>query len=446
MQRAVVWAGLGVRTRLARTFLGSVGSPVLILRPLSTSWPTDDATMGICLSKTEPVVPIAGVSASNPNPPPVDATTPKTQAMPASSLVDATTPKTQAIALPEAQAPVAIASPRVVQTPKTARTASGSSAAQASRARRRKSSVASSFGPTLSAMQAVDMDDPDIADDWFPEYLPENVLPPTMYGDTTFSSRGTRTSKANLLQEQITIRKTKIVCTMGPACWSEETLGRLMDAGMNIARFNFSHGDHAAHGEVLERFRKVAAEKQSNVAVLLDTKGPEIRTAMLRDHKSILLEKDQDITIEAVGDSYTTFEGYKTEEETRIGLSYAKLCQSVKAGNRILIADGTIVIEVIEILSETTLKGKVLNSKDLGERKNCNLPGVVVDIPVLTPHDINDVQNFCAKHKMDFIAASFVQSGDDVRFIRKTLDEAGGHDVKIISKIENEASLSSLLR
>ncbi|KAJ1479374.1 pyruvate kinase [Baffinella frigidus] len=176
----------------------------------------------------------------------------------------------------------------------------------------------------------------------------------------------------------------------------------------------------------------------------MDTKGPEIRTAMLRDHKNILLEKDQDIIVEAVGDAYTTFEGYKTDEETRIGISYDKLCQSVDPGNRILIADGTIVIEVKEILNGTTLRGKVLNTKELGERKNCNLPGVEVDIPVLTPHDINDVQNFCAKHKMDFIAASFVQSGDDVRFIRKTLDEAGGQNVKIISKIENEAGLANI--
>ena len=231
---------------------------------------------------------------------------------------------------------------------------------------------------------------------------------------------------------------------MGPACWSEETLGRLIDAGMNIARFNFSHGDHKGHGEVLERFRKVAADKKSNVACLMDTKGPEIRTAMLRDHKPITLEANQDIIVEAVGDKYTEFEGYKTEEETRIGLSYAKLCQSVKVGNRILIADGTVVIEVKEIVNDTTLRGTVLNSKELGERKNCNLPGVVVDIPVLTPKDIDDVQNFCAKHKMDFIAASFVQSGEDVRFIRKTLDDAGGQDVKIICKIENEAGLANI--
>jgi pyruvate kinase len=240
------------------------------------------------------------------------------------------------------------------------------------------------------------------------------------------------------------VRCTKIVCTLGPACWSEETLGRLIDAGMNIARFNFSHGDHKGHGEVLERFRKVAADKKSNVACLMDTKGPEIRTAMLRDHKPITLEANQDIIVEAVGDKYTEFAGYKTEEETRIGLSYAKLCESVLPGNRILIADGTVVIEVKEIVNETTLRGTVLNSKELGERKNCNLPGVVVDIPVLTPKDIDDVQNFCAKHKMDFIAASFVQSGEDVRFIRKTLDDAGGQDVKIICKIENEAGLANI--
>eukprot|EP00961_Rhodomonas_salina_P125937 1696843-Rhodomonas_salina.1 len=115
---------------------------------------------------------------------------------------------------------------------------------------------------------------------------------------------------------------------------------------------------------------------------------------MLKDHANIKLEKNQEIIVEAVGDKYTEFEGYKNDTETRIGLSYAKLCSSVKVGNRILIADGSIVIEVLEILSETELKGKVLNDKELGERKNCNLPGVKVDIPVLTDKDINDVQNF----------------------------------------------------
>ena len=174
---------------------------------------------------------------------------------------------------------------------------------------------------------------------------------------------------------------------------------------------------------------------------LLDTKGPEIRTAILRGGKNILLEQGQTIIIEAVGDSYTSFEGYKEDGETRIGLSYSKLCSSVQAGNRILLADGSISIEVEAVLSATELRGRVLNTKELGQRKNCNLPGVKVDLPVLMEKDIHDLQHFACKHGLDFVAASFVQSQADVEFIRKVLDNAGGHAVKIISKIENMAGL-----
>jgi pyruvate kinase len=259
----------------------------------------------------------------------------------------------------------------------------------------------------------------------------------------TVSLRATAISIDEVFSSEAPKRKTKIVCTMGPACWDEESVGQLLDAGMSVARFNFSHGDHEGHQGVLDRVRKVIADKGADCACLLDTKGPEIRTAMLRDHQPIELEANQPITIEAVGDKYVEFEGYKTEEETRIGLSYAKLCQSVKPGNNILIADGSISIRVDSIESDTVLKGTVLNSKKLGERKNCNLPGVKVDIPVLTEKDINDVQNFCCKNKMDFIAASFVQTGEDVQLIRKILDEAGGQSVKIISKIENEEGIAN---
>ena len=195
---------------------------------------------------------------------------------------------------------------------------------------------------------------------------------------------------------------------MGPACWDEATLGALLNAGLNIARLNFSHGDHSAHYEVLECFRKVCAEKGANAAVLLDTKGPEIRTAMLRGGDNIKLEAGQEIIVEAVGPRYTEFEGYKTDKETRIGLSYEKLATSVSPGNRILVADGSISIEVVEVMSETEVRGKVLNTKELGQRKNCNLPGVKVDIPVLTEKDINDLENFAAKHELDYVAASFV--------------------------------------
>ena len=162
---------------------------------------------------------------------------------------------------------------------------------------------------------------------------------------------------------------------------------------------------------------------------------------MLREGKNIQLEKGQSIIVEAVGDAYTTFEGFKDETETRIGLSYPKLCESVSKGSHILLADGTISIEVEEILSPTELRGTLLNSKELGQRKNCNLPGVQVDLPVLMDKDIDDLQNFGCKHGVDFVAVSFVQSKADVEFVRATLDAAGGQNVKIISKIENQAGL-----
>ena len=289
--------------------------------------------------------------------------------------------------------------------------------------------------------------------------LPSNPIP-TSYTDpgqlnSVVSLRSSRISLESILNPASTFRKTKTVCTMGPKCWDKDTMRALLRAGMGVARFNFSHGDHEAHQAVLDRYREACAEEGAAIreelgldytpkwASLLDTKGPEIRTAMLKDHEPIFLDKDQEIIVEAVGDKYTEFEGYKTPEETRIGLSYAKLCQSVKPGNTILIADGSISIKVNSIVSDTELKGTVLNSKKLGERKNCNLPGVKVDIPVLTEKDINDVQNFCCKNKMDFIAASFVQTGEDVQLIRSILDEAGGQNVKIICKIENEAGMEN---
>ncbi len=171
-----------------------------------------------------------------------------------------------------------------------------------------------------------------------------------------------------------------------------------------------------------------------DAACLLDTKGPEIRTAMLKDGKDIELVAGQPVTIHAVGDAYTTWEGYKDPAtgETHVGLSYDKLCSSVKPGNKILLADGSVSIAVERILDTTTLMGRVLNTKKLGQRKNCNLPGVHIDIPVLTGKDIEDLQNFCVKHKMDFVAASFVQSQQDVLFIRRVLDEAGGKDVSCL--------------
>mmetsp|Transcript_24731 Transcript_24731/g.44566 ORF Transcript_24731/g.44566 Transcript_24731/m.44566 type:complete len:725 (-) Transcript_24731:218-2392(-) len=262
--------------------------------------------------------------------------------------------------------------------------------------------------------------------------------------EKTLSLRTTAISLKDVMVYRVPPRKTKVICTLGPSCWSEEGLGKLLDMGMNIARFNFSHGTQSDHQQVLERLRNVAAKKKMAIATLLDTKGPEIRTAMLKDGKNIELVAGQEVILVAVGDKYNEWEGYKDEAtgETKIGISYAKLCQHVKPGNKILIADGSLSIEITEVMSDVELRGRVMNPKSLGQRKNCNLPGVLVDIPVLTPKDIEDIQQFAAKNKMDFVAASFVQCADDVKYIRGVLNDApGGNRIKIISKIENEAGL-----
>lgn len=188
----------------------------------------------------------------------------------------------------------------------------------------------------------------------------------------------------------------------------------------------------------------MAKEKNNPMGFLLDTKGPEIRTAMLRGGKDIYLDAGQEIFVHAAGDDYTSWEGYKEGDVTKIGLSYAKLCSSVKPGSIILIADGAISIEVVEILDDKELKGRVVNSNKLGQRKNCNLPGVLVELPVLGPKDVEDVRDFACKNDMDFIAASFVQSPDDVKYIRKVLTEGGKPNIRIISKIENEAGLRNI--
>jgi pyruvate kinase len=246
--------------------------------------------------------------------------------------------------------------------------------------------------------------------------------------------------------QQAVARKTKIVCTLGPACWAEEKMAALLDAGCNVARMNFSHGSHQSQQEVLDRFRAVAAAKGSSAATLVDTKGPEIRTAMLKDGQDIFLDAGQEVTVFAAGDSYTSFEGFKDSVtgETVIGCSYAGLASTVSPGDRILFADGMVVLSVVDIVDDKNVRCVCVNSTKLGERKNGNLPGLTVDLPVLMDKDIDDLQNFACKNQVDYVAISFVQSGDDVQHVRRILDEAGGQNIQIISKIENEAGLVHL--
>jgi pyruvate kinase len=175
-----------------------------------------------------------------------------------------------------------------------------------------------------------------------------------------------------------------------------------------------------------------------------DTKGPEVRTAKLRDGKSIQLVEGQELMMHAVGEQYTTWEGYQDKQETHIGVSYRSFADVLSVGSKFAIADGTLGIQVVELVSDTVVKGKALNPHMLGQLKNCKLLGSRESVCVLSPKDVDDLQNFCAKYKMDFVSASFVQSAADVGMIRRILDAAGGHDVKIISKIATEAGLRNI--
>jgi pyruvate kinase len=173
------------------------------------------------------------------------------------------------------------------------------------------------------------------------------------------------------------LRKTKIICTLGPACWETEMLVKMIDAGMNIARFNFSHGDHKTHGACLERLRAAMAQRPNHhVAVMLDTKGPEIRTGNTVDGKNVQYEKD---AIVKVTSDYTVL-----GDPTTIACSYAQLSTTVKVGSIMFVADGSLSLEVTE-LGDKFVMARCLNAVSLGQKKNMNLPGAVVDLPTCTP-------------------------------------------------------------
>jgi len=211
-------------------------------------------------------------------------------------------------------------------------------------------------------------------------------------------------------------------------------LVKMIDAGMNVARLNFSHGDHKSHGQSVENLRNALKQRpDKHCAIMLDTKGPEIRTGMLKDHKPIDLENGQELEI--VTD-------YNIEgDNTRIACTYKSLPESVQIGSTIFIADGSVTCEVSEIL-ENSVKVKVLNSATIGERKNMNLPGAILDLPTLTDQDEADLVDFGLKKGIDMVAASFVRKADDIENIRDVLGPRGAQ-IKIIAKIENQEGLNN---
>ena len=227
------------------------------------------------------------------------------------------------------------------------------------------------------------------------------------------------------------MRRTKMVCTMGPN-ENDYSVMKAMAEIMDVARFNFSHGDHEEHLERLELLRKVRKEVGRPIAALLDTKGPEIRTGLLEGGQKISLEEGAKIIL-------TTEEVVGTKD--KIFINYDKLHEDVKPGNVILIDDGLIGLEV-EAVKGVEIHCKVTNGGELGERKGVNVPGVPIQLPSITEKDVEDIK-FGLAEDFDFVAASFIRSADAVRQIRSLINEAGSQ-MKIISKIESQEALDNI--
>ncbi|WP_058260257.1 pyruvate kinase [Fenollaria timonensis] len=221
------------------------------------------------------------------------------------------------------------------------------------------------------------------------------------------------------------MKKTKIVCTIGPSSDSYEVLKALVNEGMNVARLNFSHGTHPEHKKRIDTIKKLRDDIDEPIAIMLDTKGPEIRIKTFKDGM-IRIEQGQDFTLTS-----EDLEG----DETKVSVTYKDIAKDLKADDRVLIDDGLVEFTVISV-DEKNVYMKAVNSGELSDRKGVNLPSVKVNLPTLTEKDIEDLI-FGIENDVDFIAASFIRSAKDVLEIRKILESNGGDDIKIISKIEN---------
>jgi pyruvate kinase len=226
-------------------------------------------------------------------------------------------------------------------------------------------------------------------------------------------------------------KKTKIVCTIGPTSESPEILKKLLLHGMNVARLNFSHGTHAEHLKRIHSIRQASLETGIEVAIMLDTKGPEIRLGVIKDNQTVL-EEGQQVKL-------TVSEWEGTRE--RIQVNYPGLVNEVVPGNKILIDDGLLTLEVQAVAGDDIVC-LVLNGGPVSSRKGVNIPGVNIQLPSITPQDVEDIM-FGIANKVDFIAASFVRQAEDVLAIRQILEENEA-DIHIIAKIETQAAVKNM--
>lgn len=227
------------------------------------------------------------------------------------------------------------------------------------------------------------------------------------------------------------MRRTKIICTLGPASDNPCVLRKLILGGMDIARMNFSHGSHEEHKKRLDQFKKIRDELGKSVALLLDTKGPEIRTGNFKDGIVTLVEGKDFILVneDIIGD------------ESKCTITYKELYKDVDVGSKILVNDGLVELEVAKI-KDKDIYCKVLNGGTIGDHKGINVPGAEINLPSMTEQDIADIK-FGIQNDFDIIAASFVRKASDVSEIRKILEKNNGSDILVISKIENREGIKN---
>ncbi|WP_337099607.1 pyruvate kinase [Paenibacillus sp. YIM B09110] len=228
------------------------------------------------------------------------------------------------------------------------------------------------------------------------------------------------------------MRKTKIVCTIGPSSESLENTKKLIKAGMNVARLNFSHGDFEEHGNRIKNIRLANAELGTSVAVLLDTKGPEIRLGKLKEEPIELIQ----------GDAITLTTEEILGDRTRIPITYSNLPNDVTVGSTVLIDDGLIGLTV-ESVEGTEIHCRIVNNGPIKSKKGVNVPGVKISLPGITEKDANDII-FGIEQGIDFVAASFVRKASDVLEIRELLERHNAGHIQIISKIENQEGVDNL--
>ena len=228
------------------------------------------------------------------------------------------------------------------------------------------------------------------------------------------------------------LRKTKIICTLGPAVDNEDMIRALIRTGMNAARFNFSHGSHEEHLNRLNLLKSVRDSMGRPVASILDTKGPEIRIRSF-ETKSISLE---------AGDLFTLTTREVQGNVNLVSVTYPELHKEVSAGQEILIDDGLVALKV-EKIDGQDIRCTVENGGTLSANKSINIPGVHIHLPALTEKDVSDIQ-FGVENDFDFIAASFVRRAADVQAVREVLDRFGGQEIRIIAKIENQEGVDNI--